>query len=332
MSSMHRIMFKNKDFRPLNLTTIAPYKKHIKRFFKRNTLKRKNRIKEIFRQFSWKRQHHTKTLKGKNGKRKVKIQRKRFGLWLINYFTKSRRRYFSKLASPTSNMLGRAQLLTNSLYLLPFFIRYIQVTNKVYGNKFKIFFYNILLKLINIIIFFLKPSVFSKKLFLFYYYLLHKVYGFKYAVYRRMLHKLTGRKFKHRNHMILFNKIARIICYSLSKLGFKSFEISFFFFMNRKITAQTVVDYLIRRLGVRKYNLNQSLNPFLNEVKRAKYLYAGIKIIVAGRLTRKERASFIIKTVGKVMPLSTRRIKIGLCKWSFFSKIWNSRNKSFYLV
>jgi ribosomal protein S3 len=83
--------------------------------------------------------------------------------------------------------------------------------------------------------------------------------------------------------------------------------VKYFALNNRNISAQFLVNYIIIRLG-QYVPLNTILNPVIRQYKKLT-LITGFKIVISGRLTRKERAAYIVKS-GKSMPLATINSKI----------------------
>jgi hypothetical protein len=66
----------------------------------------------------------------------------------------------------------------------------------------------------------------------------------------------------------------------------------------KNTNAYLIANYICHKLGQYFY-IKQILSPVMRDLKRQKFL-KGFKIIVAGRLTRKERAAFLVRKRGSV--------------------------------
>jgi ribosomal protein S3 len=69
-----------------------------------------------------------------------------------------------------------------------------------------------------------------------------------------------------------------------------------------KFGSSLVLNYILIKLG-QYFNINEIVNPLSYFIKHLTCI-AGYKILIRGRLTRKERAAVMIRS-GKKMPLST---------------------------
>jgi ribosomal protein S3 len=76
---------------------------------------------------------------------------------------------------------------------------------------------------------------------------------------------------------------------------------------NRNLSAQFLVNYIISQLS-QYIRLNWILTPLVRRFKRLT-LVDGFRIIISGRLTRKERAAYIVHSA-RSMPLSSSNIRI----------------------
>jgi len=109
----------------------------------------------------------------------------------------------------------------------------------------------------------------------------------------------------------LFNVYAKILLFTMQKTTFiptnRQLIIRFLALNNRNLCAQFLVNYLI--LNLRHYNeLSPVLYPVINRYKQQPNIN-GFKFIISGRLTRKERAAYIVRS-HKSVPLSTLNVKI----------------------
>lgn len=74
--------------------------------------------------------------------------------------------------------------------------------------------------------------------------------------------------------------------------------LSFFGMHVKNISASLLTNYIIIKLG-KYFTINEIIRPFLRFLKRMPYLN-GFRILVAGRLTRKERAAYIVRQNGDI--------------------------------
>ena len=74
-------------------------------------------------------------------------------------------------------------------------------------------------------------------------------------------------------------------------------QLNFFGCHLRNISAALLINFITLKLG-QYYSIQQILRPLLRELKSIDYL-KGFKLIVAGRLTRQERAAYIVRQSGK---------------------------------
>lgn len=75
-------------------------------------------------------------------------------------------------------------------------------------------------------------------------------------------------------------------------------KVSFWGMHVRNLTASFITQYIILKLA-KYFTIQEILRPVLHSLKRASYI-KGFRIIVAGRLTRKERAAYIIRRNGEI--------------------------------
>lgn len=75
-------------------------------------------------------------------------------------------------------------------------------------------------------------------------------------------------------------------------------KLSFFGMHVRNISASFITNYIIIKLG-QYFTISQILKPIVKRLKKASYLN-GFRIIVAGRITRRERAAYLVRRSGDV--------------------------------
>jgi hypothetical protein len=75
-------------------------------------------------------------------------------------------------------------------------------------------------------------------------------------------------------------------------------QLSFLGMHVRNITASFITNYIIIKLG-QYFSIHDIIRPFLPRLKNTAYIL-GFRIIVAGRLTRRERAAYIVRSSGDV--------------------------------
>jgi len=113
------------------------------------------------------------------------------------------------------------------------------------------------------------------------------------------------------SRLLLYNLYAKILLFTIRKTAFipndRQLIVKFFALHNRNLSAQFLVNYIIIKLGQYFY-LNSIINPIIYRYKRLNVIN-GFRIIISGRLTRKERAAYIVKS-HKSMPLATAKVKI----------------------
>ena len=91
----------------------------------------------------------------------------------------------------------------------------------------------------------------------------------------------------------------------LMKNGF--FRFAFFGKHTRNVSAQILLKYILQKLG-QYFTIQEILKPIIFDL-RSSPLLNGFKIIIAGRVTRKERAAFLIKKAGN-LPLNKKVAKV----------------------
>lgn len=146
------------------------------------------------------------------------------------------------------------------------------------------------------------------------------------TVYRKLIYlqnilflQLTRYKFVYlqynkkifRSRLILFNLYAKILLLTLRKTTFISTDrqliVKFLALHNRNFSAQFLVNYISFKLGQYFY-LNSIIKPIIRRFLRIRSI-TGFRFIISGRLTRKERAAYIVHS-HKSMPLATTSVAI----------------------
>jgi len=108
-----------------------------------------------------------------------------------------------------------------------------------------------------------------------------------------------------------YHLYGKIIAFSVRKLTFFSNDhrvITRFYGMhNRNLNAHFLLNYIIIKLG-QYFLLNDIIKPIIRRLKGLPEVF-GFRLIFTGRLTRKERAAYILKSF-RSMPLSTSSIRV----------------------
>eukprot|EP01111_Echinosteliopsis_oligospora_P004878 TRINITY_DN17993_c0_g1_i1.p1 TRINITY_DN17993_c0_g1~~TRINITY_DN17993_c0_g1_i1.p1 ORF type:complete len:250 (+),score=-32.77 TRINITY_DN17993_c0_g1_i1:558-1307(+) len=182
-----------------------------------------------------------------------------------------------------------------NLKLLKYFIRLIKYL-RFFGTKKKIFFcHNLICLLINFMGL-VNRSVMTKKLMVFLQCLIH--YSYSYSFYNFL-------NFKHRffSKYIFFKGVSKTLFRSVLELT-NATKLTFNVTGQNKFrfNSSLVLHYILIKLG-QYFNINEIVNPLSYFIKYLTTI-AGYKILITGRLTRKERAAVMIRS-GRRMPLST---------------------------
>nr|ADZ99057.1 ribosomal protein S3 [Physarum polycephalum] len=111
--------------------------------------------------------------------------------------------------------------------------------------------------------------------------------------------------------LILYNLYAKILIFTMAKTTFipndRQLIVRFLGLNNRNYSAQFLVNYISIKLG-QYFNFNSIIKPIIRYYKRRSAI-DGFRFIISGRLTRKERAAYIVKAY-KAMPLATAKIRV----------------------
>jgi hypothetical protein len=201
-----------------------------------------------------------------------------------------------------------------NLKILLFLLRYFK---KVRYQNFKrrLFFYHLLIKSLTSFLYLLflnnhtrdrrkkLLTVFNVTLYL------QSILFIQLTTFKNVYLKYNKKLFQSR--LLFFNLYAKILHFTLRKTTFitndRQLIIKFFALHNRNLSAQFLVNYICLKLG-QYFDLNSIIKPIIRRFKRQDSIN-GFRFIISGRLTRKERAAYIVKS-HKAMPLSSAAIKI----------------------
>ncbi len=186
----------------------------------------------------------------------------------------------------------------HALKILKFLLRYLKLANKKTAKQ-RIFFFNILLLCCLSLLRLLTKKRLFRRLFLFTILTYIYLYSFKYQFFI-FNHILINKRFR-----LLYN-ISKLIGFSLQKVAFlnetNSSNIRFYAMNNRHVNAQFIANYMYIKLA-RYFTIHEILGPIMSRLKRLNYI-SGFRFVISGRLTRKQRAWFIVKHYNK-MPQTT---------------------------
>lgn len=111
--------------------------------------------------------------------------------------------------------------------------------------------------------------------------------------------------------MLLLNLYSKILLFSLHKVSFIQYNtkltLNFFALNNKNVNANFLVSYIMIKLS-QYFTINAILNPIIRKYKRTGFIH-GFRFLITGRLTRKERATHLMKSY-KAMPYASPSIKI----------------------
>lgn len=197
--------------------------------------------------------------------------------------------------------------------IILFILRYFKVFKKIYSKK-RIFLLNIL---IYSLIYLLKVThttskknlllnnfrhinnILSKRIFLVIYITHLNLLSHNYL-------QLQYNKQIFQKNIYIFHLYSKILLFTLRKAIFipnnRYLNVRFYIMNNLNITANFLVNYMIIKLG-QYFQLNDIISPIIRYLKRLNDL-EGFRFVFSGRLTRKERAAYIVRS-HKSMPLST---------------------------
>jgi len=218
--------------------------------------------------------------------------KKRYPIWLLN-----------SLPFIKTEKFFRHRHLIKDLKTLTFLIRYIKFYNKILLKR-RILFFNLLINCLSSVLVVLPKGKIANRLYIF----MHLCYLYLYS-FRYLYFQYNKKIFQSR--FIRFNLLSKLLVFSLKKISFNLSNnivtLRYYGLHNRNYNAQFLLNYLLVKLG-QYYKIQQILNPLVNNLKRMPFV-KGFRFIVSGRLTRKERAFFIVKSARR-MPLSSHDSRI----------------------
>jgi hypothetical protein len=209
--------------------------------------------------------------------------------------------------------ISSGNIFTN-LKILCFLLRYLKYSR--YQNyKKRLFFFNILFNSVTSCLHLLSRTHATKKHSNRYKTIFHKLGYLQSILFLQLMRfkaiYLRYNKKLFQSRLILFNLYAKILLFTMRKTAFipndRQLIVRFHGLHNRNLSAQFLVNYIISQLS-QYIRLNWILTPLVRRFKRLT-LVDGFRIIISGRLTRKERAAYIVHSA-RSMPLSSSNIRI----------------------
>jgi len=219
-----------------------------------------------------------------------RLRTKRFSFWFIN--------------TSTIGLYGNiSYTILRNLRILRFLLRYLKFFNKNFSKK-RLFLFNLVIISLSSLLTLLGKTKSANRLFLFlnvcYIYLFS--FRYKYLQYNKKIYQ---------SRFLLFNFLSKFALFSLNKVAFITTEnkviLRYYGLHNRNYNAQFFLHYILTKLS-QYFLLNDIINPILYRLKRLPSV-KGYRFIISGRLTRAERASFILKSHG-TMPYSRQDVRI----------------------
>jgi hypothetical protein len=221
--------------------------------------------------------------------------------WIINAYQFFPRKLYGRL--PIKN-----------LRILCFLLRYLKCYHNQSSKK-RLFYLNLLFNSISsclLLICFNRNTLKYKKKYKTVY---HKLIYLQSTLFLQLTrHKFIYLKYNKKlfhSRLLLFNLYAKILLFTIRKTAFISSDrqliIRFLALNNRNYSAQFLVNYISLQLS-QYYRLNSIIKPIIRRLLRTR-LVAGFRFIISGRITRKERASYIVHS-HKSMPLASSSITI----------------------
>jgi hypothetical protein len=218
------------------------------------------------------------------------ITYKRFPVWFAGFI---RLMYYKRTSY---------RILKN-LRILKFLLRYFKYYNQILSKK-RLLFFHLLISTLSALITILPKGIFTNRLFVFLHLCYFYLYSFKYLhfQYNKDIYQLR---------FMRFNLLSKFVLFSLKKVSFISTDnkliLRYYGLHNRSFNAQFFLNFIIHKLG-QYFRINTILNPIINRLNRL-YVVKGYRFIISGRLTRRERAAFIVRSA-RAMPLSTKSVRI----------------------
>jgi hypothetical protein len=206
-----------------------------------------------------------------------------------------------------------------NLRICLFLARYLQFYKRIYSKK-KLFLFNIFLVTLTTILSFNKGKftrfwsslfrndqrrvVLSRRIFLLLYICHIQLLSHSYL-------QLQYNKQIFQTRLYTFHLYSRILLFTLRKAIFipndRRLIVRYYVMNNLNLNANYLLNYFIVKLG-QYFKLNDIMIPIVQRLKRLNDL-EGFRLIFSGRLTRKERAAYIVKS-HKSMPLSTYKARV----------------------
>ena len=260
-------------------------KKSLKRFFRKvKRIRRINRNTLLMRY----KKRKKKPLKPRNP-----VQ-KRAPIWLMNST------HFLKIKPFHSKII-------KNLRTLNFLLRFLKFQHSLNLKK-RLFFQKILISSLASLLAIIPKGRITNRIFM----LLHfshislLSYQYKHLNFNKNLFK---------TRFLYFNLLSKIIFFSLHKTAYLSphelTTIRFYGLNNKNMNANLLVNIILLKLE-QYLDIQQILTPIIHRMRSLRYC-RGYRFIISGRLTRKERASFIVKN-SRRMPLSAHTAKIDSCQ------------------
>ncbi|RYE05329.1 MAG: hypothetical protein EOP33_06465 [Rickettsiaceae bacterium] len=230
-------------------------------------------------------------------KNRIFIAANRIAAGVAKLFLK--KKALSKTPMSMFNMIIKQVFFFDKIYknlsLLKYFIRSLKYF-RFFGVKKRIFFCHNMVNLIINFVSLSKKTIMSKKLFLITQTIMYYSYSLSFWNFINM-------KKKYLSKFMLYKAISKTLFKSVSQIT-KTNKLMFSVTSQNKYKfgSSLVLNYILIKLG-QYFNINEIVNPLSFFIKHLTCI-AGYKILIRGRLTRKERAAVMIRS-GKKMPLST---------------------------
>jgi len=197
------------------------------------------------------------------------------------------------------------------LHVAKFFIRVLPFMAKMTAKRRLFVSYMSMSGLRAAILLLQKKTVLSRRMILLCQSLSYGLFNYK-QTYLKFSREIFKRRF------LYFKSLSYIMTAALQRIYFSfavpltqniqpKITLTFYGMHYNNITADLILNYIRMKLG-QYFLLNDILNPYLRFIKRLTDVLA-YKIIVAGRLTRKERAAYITRSY-KSISLSTYALKV----------------------
>jgi len=187
-----------------------------------------------------------------------------------------------------------------NIKLLKYLLRFLKHCQKM--TKKEIIFLNslLLISIFSLITLLPKNRVITKKLLLF----LHYVYLYNFRL-KYVYHRFNKVIFQERFLMLktmslLFSETIGRLYHSSRLVLLKQSIIRFMALHNRNINADFLVNYILAKLR-QFFIIDDILQPLLSHIRRLTTVKS-YRFIIAGRLTRKERAAYMLLSYGRMPP------------------------------